>query len=81
MLGCTNANCGSPPCTTHVIRKGKVVENADSTVSQDEWSAHTAAESLTAVVTTTTSQVAGELAKNLIRVCETLKAKTPPETG
>ena len=32
MLGCTNANCGLPPCTAHVIRKGKVVENADSTL-------------------------------------------------
>ena len=30
--GCTNANCGPPPCTAHVIRKGKVVENADSNV-------------------------------------------------
>ena len=30
--GMTNANCGPPPCTAHVIRKGKVVENADSTV-------------------------------------------------
>jgi len=32
VAGCTNANCGPPPCTAHVIRKGKVVENADSTV-------------------------------------------------
>jgi len=32
VAGCTNANCGPPPCTTHVIREGKVVENADSTV-------------------------------------------------
>jgi len=32
VAGCTNANCGPPPSTAHVIRKGKVVENADSTV-------------------------------------------------
>ncbi len=30
--GMTNANWGPPPCTSHVIRKGKVVENADSNV-------------------------------------------------
>jgi len=30
--GMTNANSGPPPCTAHVIRKGKVVENADSNV-------------------------------------------------
>jgi len=30
--GMTDANSGSPPCTWHVIRKGKVVENADSNV-------------------------------------------------
>jgi len=30
--GMTDANPGSPPCTWHVIRKGKVVENADSNV-------------------------------------------------
>lgn len=30
--GMTNANLGPPPCTWHVIRKGKVVENADSNV-------------------------------------------------
>jgi len=30
--GMTNANLGPPPCTSHVIRKGKVVENADSNV-------------------------------------------------
>lgn len=30
--GMTNANYGPPPCTAHVIRKGKVVENADSNV-------------------------------------------------
>lgn len=32
VAGCTNANSGPPPCTAHVIRKGKVVEDADSTV-------------------------------------------------
>ena len=32
VAGCTNANCGPPPCTAHVIRKGKVMENADSTI-------------------------------------------------
>jgi hypothetical protein len=30
--GMTDANSGPPPCTWHVIRKGKVVENADSNV-------------------------------------------------
>jgi len=30
--GITNANAGPPPCTWHVIRKGKVVEGADSNV-------------------------------------------------
>ncbi|MFW6150623.1 MAG: hypothetical protein ACOC6A_03720, partial [Chloroflexota bacterium] len=30
--GMTNANSGPPASTSHVIRKGKVVENADSTV-------------------------------------------------
>ncbi len=30
--GMTNGNLGPPPCTWHVIRKGKVVENADSNV-------------------------------------------------
>ena len=30
--GITNANSGTPPCTWHVIRKGKVVEGADSNV-------------------------------------------------
>lgn len=30
--GMTNANSGPPPCTAHVIRNGKVVENADSNV-------------------------------------------------
>jgi len=30
--GITNANSGPPPCTWHVIRKGKVVEGADSNV-------------------------------------------------
>ncbi|MFQ6122300.1 MAG: hypothetical protein ACE5LA_04490 [Dehalococcoidales bacterium] len=30
--GITTTNSGSPPCTWHVIRKGKVVENADSNV-------------------------------------------------
>jgi len=30
--GMTNANPGAPPCTSHVVRKGKVVENADSNV-------------------------------------------------
>jgi hypothetical protein len=30
--GMTNATAGSPPCTWHVVRKGKVVENADSNV-------------------------------------------------
>ncbi len=30
--GITNANAGPPPCTSHVIRKGKVVEGADSNV-------------------------------------------------
>jgi hypothetical protein len=30
--GRTDANSGPPPCTWHVIRKGKVVENADSNV-------------------------------------------------
>jgi len=30
--GMTNANPGAPPCTWHVVRKGKVVENADSNV-------------------------------------------------
>lgn len=30
--GITNANPGQPPCTWHVIRQGKVVEGADSTV-------------------------------------------------
>ena len=30
--GITNANSGAPPCTWHVTRKGKVVENADSNV-------------------------------------------------
>lgn len=30
--GITDANSGSPPCTWHVIRKGKVVEGADSNV-------------------------------------------------
>jgi len=30
--GITNANSGPPPCTWHVIRQGKVVEGADSTV-------------------------------------------------
>lgn len=30
--GITNATVGSPPCTWHVIRKGKVVEGADSNV-------------------------------------------------
>jgi len=30
--GMTNGNSGPPPCTWHVIRKGKVVENADSNV-------------------------------------------------
>jgi hypothetical protein len=29
--GATNANYGPPPCTMHVVRDGKVVENADST--------------------------------------------------
>jgi len=30
--GITNANTGPPPCTWHVVRKGKVVEGADSNV-------------------------------------------------
>ncbi|MEE8540439.1 MAG: hypothetical protein V3S66_02160 [Desulfobacterales bacterium] len=30
--GILNAHLGPPPCTWHVIRKGKVVENADSNV-------------------------------------------------
>jgi len=30
--GITDANSGVPPCTWHVTRKGKVVENADSNV-------------------------------------------------
>ena len=30
--GITNANPGAPPCTSHVVRKGKVVEGADSNV-------------------------------------------------
>ena len=30
--GITNANPGPPPCTAHVVRKGKVVEGADSNV-------------------------------------------------
>ena len=30
--GMTNANPGAPPCTSHVTRKGKVVEGADSNV-------------------------------------------------
>lgn len=30
--GMTDGNSGPPPCTWHVIRKGKVVENADSNV-------------------------------------------------
>lgn len=30
--GMTNANPGAPPCTWHVVRKGKVVEGADSNV-------------------------------------------------
>jgi len=30
--GRTDGNSGPPPCTWHVIRKGKVVENADSNV-------------------------------------------------
>jgi len=30
--GLTNANTGAPPCTWNVIRKGKVVEGADSNV-------------------------------------------------
>ena len=30
--GILNANLGPPPCTWHVIRKGEVVENADSNV-------------------------------------------------
>jgi len=30
--GITNANPGPPPCTSHVIKKGKVVEGADSNV-------------------------------------------------
>lgn len=30
--GITNANSGTPPCTWHVTRKGKVVEGADSNV-------------------------------------------------
>ncbi len=30
--GMANANPGAPPCTSHVTRKGKVVENADSNV-------------------------------------------------
>ena len=30
--GMTNANSGIPPCTWHVVRKGKPVENADSNV-------------------------------------------------
>lgn len=30
--GITNANSGSPPCTWHVTRQGKVVEGADSNV-------------------------------------------------
>ena len=30
--GITDANSGAPPCTWHVTRKGKVVENADSNV-------------------------------------------------
>lgn len=30
--GITNANVGPPPCTWHVVRKGRVVEDADSNV-------------------------------------------------
>lgn len=30
--GITNSNTGPPPCTWHVVRKGKVVEDADSNV-------------------------------------------------
>ena len=30
--GLTNANTGAPPCAWHVIRKGKVVEGADSNI-------------------------------------------------
>lgn len=30
--GITNSNTGPPPCTWHVVRKGKVVEGADSNV-------------------------------------------------
>ncbi len=30
--GATNANTAPPPCTMHVVRDGKVVENADSNV-------------------------------------------------
>jgi hypothetical protein len=30
--GITNSNSGPPPCTSHVIRNGKVVEGADSNV-------------------------------------------------
>ena len=32
MNGLTNANKGAPPCTWHVIRKGMIVEGADSNV-------------------------------------------------
>jgi hypothetical protein len=37
--GMTNANSGDPPSTWHVIRKGKVVEGADSTVEILNFSA------------------------------------------
>ena len=30
--GITNSNSGPPPCTSHVVRQGKVVEGADSNV-------------------------------------------------